>query len=53
MTIPEAFEEDQGQYTCSAENKGGMASSTAELIVRGNCRSNSGVGLGDWLKTKG
>lgn len=54
MTIPEAFEEDQGQYTCSAENKGGLASSTAELIVRGNCRSNLvvGVGLGDWLKTK-
>lgn len=35
LTIPETFEEDQGQYVCSAENKGGMASSTAELIVRG------------------
>lgn len=35
MTIPEVFDEDGGQYTCSAENIGGIASSTAELIVRG------------------
>ena len=52
MTIPEAFEEDQGQYTCSAENKGGLASSTAELIVRGNCRTNMGVGVGGLVENK-
>lgn len=45
MTIPEAFEEDQGQYTCAAENKGGLASSTAELIIRGQCHCGL-LGLG-------
>ncbi|ESO99782.1 hypothetical protein LOTGIDRAFT_141571, partial [Lottia gigantea] len=35
LTIPEVFEEDEGHFTATAENIAGSASSTAELIVRG------------------
>ena len=35
MMIPETFEEDTGKYTCKATNEAGSASSSAELIVRG------------------
>jgi len=38
LSIPEAFPEDSGKYTCTAENKGGKASSTAELVVKGKNR---------------
>ena len=34
--IPETFQEDAGKYTCAASSVAGTASSTAELIVRGN-----------------
>ena len=36
MTIPEVFPQDAGEYRCTAENIAGMASSTTELVVRGN-----------------
>ena len=36
LMIPETFQEDAGKYTCAASNVAGTASSTAELIVRGN-----------------
>ena len=35
LSIPEVFEEDAGKYMCSAENKAGRTSSSAELIVKG------------------
>ena len=35
LSIPEAFSEDSGQFMCTAENEAGLASSTAELLVRG------------------
>ncbi|CAL1540816.1 unnamed protein product [Lymnaea stagnalis] len=35
MSIPEVFPEDSGHFTCTAENQAGKASSTAELVVRG------------------
>ena len=35
LSIPEAFAEDSGQFMCTAENEAGLASSTAELLVRG------------------
>uniref|UniRef100_A0A1I8GNE9 Ig-like domain-containing protein n=1 Tax=Macrostomum lignano TaxID=282301 RepID=A0A1I8GNE9_9PLAT len=34
LSIPEAFPEDQGTYTCEASNKGGQTSSSAELVIR-------------------
>lgn len=37
LSIPEAFPEDSGKYTCTAQNKAGQSSSTAELVVKGNC----------------
>jgi hypothetical protein len=38
LSIPEAFPEDSGKYTVSAQNKGGQASSTAELVVKGEAK---------------
>lgn len=35
LTIPEAFVDDSGQYTCTASNSAGEASSTAWLVVKG------------------
>ncbi|GFS02464.1 titin, partial [Elysia marginata] len=34
LSIPEAYSEDSGQFMCTAENEAGLASSTAELLVR-------------------
>ena len=35
LTIPEVFEEDAGKFNCSAKNTAGIATSSAELIVKG------------------
>ena len=37
LTIPEVFEQDAGKFVCNAENTGGSADSSAELIVKGEC----------------
>jgi hypothetical protein len=36
LVIPETFESDSGRYQCTAQNKAGQVSSTAELVVKGN-----------------
>lgn len=40
LTIPEVFEENSGPVTCTASNYIGTASSTAELIVKGEYKKN-------------
>jgi len=34
LVIPEVFDNNSGKYTCTASNKAGQVSSTAELVVR-------------------
>ena len=41
MDIAEAFPEDEGDYTCRAENEYGTTETTAELVVRGKIYVNS------------
>ncbi|XP_060064415.1 titin-like, partial [Ylistrum balloti] len=34
LTIPEVFEEDAGRFECQADNEGGQATSSSQLVVR-------------------